>query len=91
MKHGHPLASLNRRAITLLQLSVLMTVVFLLSGVAKAATTINIHAIQTDLPNSPYMGDSVTTEGIVIAVLSDGFYIENSSSTSNCTDTTTLN
>lgn len=28
---------------------------------------------------SPYQGQSVTTTGIVIAVLSDGFYIENSS------------
>jgi hypothetical protein len=62
-----------------------------MAGMANAQTTVNIHAIQTDLPDSPYMGDSVTTEGIVIAILSDGFYIENSSSTSNCTDSTTLN
>jgi len=40
-------------------------------------TTVNIHAIQTDLPSSPYLAQSVTTTGIVIAVLSDGFYIEN--------------
>jgi uncharacterized protein len=43
-------------------------------------TTVNIHAIQSSLPASPYLGDSVTTTGIVIAVLSDGFYIENTSS-----------
>lgn len=40
-------------------------------------TTVNIHAIQTDLPSSPYLGQSVTTSGVVIAVLTDGFYIEN--------------
>jgi hypothetical protein len=40
-------------------------------------TTVNIHAIQTDLPSSPYLAQSVTTTGIVIAVLTDGFYIEN--------------
>jgi hypothetical protein len=45
-----------------------------------AQTTVNIHAIQTDLPASPYLGDTVTTSGIVIAVLSDGFYVENSPS-----------
>lgn len=62
-----------------------------LAGSIRAQTTVNIHAIQTDLPNSPYMGDSVTTEGIVTAVLADGFYIENSSSASNCTAVATLN
>jgi hypothetical protein len=41
------------------------------------AGTVNIHAIAVDLPNSPYLGDTVTTTGIVIAVLGDGFYIEN--------------
>lgn len=46
----------------------------------RGQTTVDIHAIQTDLPNSPYLGESVTTTGIVIAVLSDGFYIENPSS-----------
>ena len=46
----------------------------------NAQTTVNIHAIQTDLPSSPYLGQSVTTTGIVIAVLSDGFYIENPNS-----------
>lgn len=50
---------------------------FCLAGWVQAQTTVDIHAIQTDLPNSPYLGDSVTTTGIVIAVLSDGFYIEN--------------
>lgn len=47
---------------------------------AHGQTTVDIHAIQIDLPSSPYLGKSVTTTGIVIAVLSDGFYIENSSS-----------
>jgi hypothetical protein len=60
-------------------------------GAVQAQTTVNIHAIQTDLPNSPYLGDSVTTEGIVTALLADGFYIENSSSTSDCTAVATLN
>jgi hypothetical protein len=72
-------------------LQLLIVVLITMAGMANAQTTVNIHAIQTDLPDSPYMGDSVTTEGIVIAVLSDGFYIENSSSTSHCTDSTTLN
>lgn len=44
---------------------------------AKALTTVNINAIQSDLPASPYLGQTVTTTGIVIAVLPDGFYIEN--------------
>lgn len=47
---------------------------------AGAQTAVDIHAIQTNLPQSPYMGNSVTTTGIVIAVLSNGFYIENPSS-----------
>ncbi|MFT4111193.1 Ig-like domain repeat protein [Silvibacterium sp.] len=42
-----------------------------------ADSTVNIHAVQIDLPSSPYLGDTVTTIGIVVAVLSDGFYIEN--------------
>lgn len=50
-----------------------------LAGQAQAQTTVNIHAISVDLPASPYLGQSVTTTGIVIAVLSDGFYIENQS------------
>jgi uncharacterized protein len=49
-------------------------------GHARAQTTVNIHAIQIDLPSSPYLGYSVTTSGVVIAVLPDGFYIENLSS-----------
>jgi hypothetical protein len=48
-----------------------------LAKLVHAQTTVNIHAIQTDLPASPYLGQSVTTSGIVIGVLSDGFYIEN--------------
>lgn len=47
---------------------------------AGAATTVAIHAIQTDLPSSPYLAQTVTTTGIVIAVLSDGFYIETADS-----------
>ncbi len=44
---------------------------------AGAQTTVDIHAIQINLPQSPYLNKSITTTGIVIAVLSDGFYIEN--------------
>jgi hypothetical protein len=51
-----------------------------LAGLAGAQTTVDIHAIAVDLPNSPYLGESVTTTGIVVAVLSDGFYIENPNS-----------
>lgn len=43
---------------------------------------ISIHAIQT---SSPCTGSTVTTTGIVTAVLSDGFYIENSDSASKDT------
>jgi hypothetical protein len=61
-----------------------------LAGPAPAAAAtcttgswITIHAIQTDLPDSPCLGYTVTTTGIVTAVLSDGFYLENSNSTLN--------
>jgi hypothetical protein len=54
-------------------------VLFGLAGWAQAQTTVNIHAISVDLPKSPYLGKEVTTTGIVISVLSDGFYIENQS------------
>jgi hypothetical protein len=53
---------------------------------SSTVATVNIHDIQTNLPSSPCLGDTVTTSGIVIAVLSDGFYIENSSMDSDvCT------
>jgi hypothetical protein len=48
-----------------------------MAAIANAAATVDIHAIQDNLPKSPYLGQTVTTTGIVIAVLSDGFYIEN--------------
>lgn len=51
--------------------------VFTTCNESRAQTTVDIHAIQTDLPSSPYLGQSVTTAGIVIGVLSDGFYVEN--------------
>ncbi|MDR3727348.1 MAG: Ig-like domain repeat protein [Terracidiphilus sp.] len=64
--------------------------VLVLAGPAPAAAAtcttrswITIHAIQTDLPDSPCLGYTVTTTGIVTAVLSDGFYLENSNSTLN--------
>jgi hypothetical protein len=73
---------LHRAAVT-----VLCLMAFLLLGQRPAhascssntATTANIHAISVDLPGSPYLNCEVTTTGIVIAVLSDGFYIENQS------------
>jgi hypothetical protein len=49
-----------------------------LTGMVQAQTTADIHDISV-FPTSPYLNDSVTTTGIVIAVLSDGFYIENQS------------
>lgn len=59
----------------------MVSLVLLLSLPEDArATTVDIHAIQVDLPASPYLGQTVTTSGIVIAVLSNGFYIENPSS-----------
>ena len=61
-------------------LSLLLVAGLFLAKLVHAQTTVNIHAIQTDLPASPYLGQSVTTSGIVIGVLSDGFYIENAES-----------
>lgn len=55
----------------------------------KSYSQVNIHSIQTNLPNSPFLNSPVTTRGIVIAVLSDGFYIENASVT--CTTAADLN
>lgn len=45
----------------------------------RAATTVLIHAIMTGMPGSPYLGQTVTTTGVVIAVLGDGFYLESAS------------
>jgi hypothetical protein len=59
-------------------ISSLAVLLLCLAGEASAAT-VNIHAISVDMPSSPYLGQTVTTTGIVIAVLSDGFYIENQS------------
>ena len=47
------------------------------------ASSLDIHAIQSYSSGtyiSPYQGCMVSTTGIVIAVLSDGFYLENPSS-----------
>jgi predicted extracellular nuclease len=44
---------------------------------------ITLHAIQTDLPDLPCQGYTITTSGIVTAVLSDGFYLESADSTLN--------
>lgn len=49
-----------------------LLLLFCLPRWTLAQTTVNIHAIQTDLPNSPYLGQSITTGEIVAAVLSDG-------------------
>jgi predicted extracellular nuclease len=50
-------------------------------GTGWAQTAVDIHAIAVNMPASPYLystyGSNVSTTGIVIAVLSDGFYIEN--------------
>jgi len=61
------------------QFQALALLLICFTGSARAAT-VDIHAIAVDLPASPYLGQTVTTTGIVIAVLSDGFYIENASS-----------
>ena len=59
--------------------------------VADAQRSVNIHRIQSFLPNSPLMGETVSTEGIVTVVLRDGFYIENSYQTHWCLDPKLLN
>jgi hypothetical protein len=61
------------------------------TAIAKAQVKVNIHAIQTNLPNSPYLNQNVTTEGIVNAVLSDGFYIVNSYNQATCPGGAILN
>jgi uncharacterized protein len=70
---------------------VLLLPVFVLLGFGsrtQASSWISIHTIQTFTTNSSgtgyttsYMGSTVTTSGVVIAVLSDGFYIENDNGT----------
>jgi uncharacterized protein len=49
------------------------------ASTCTSGSWISIHAIQT---SSPCVGSTVTTTGIVTAVLSDGFYIQNSDSSS---------
>jgi uncharacterized protein len=84
---GRGLISLSgRRSHQLLLLLLIHLLTLFAPGFLEASTTVDIHAIQTNLPNSPYLGQTVTTTGIVIAVLSDGFYIENSTMDSDiCT------
>lgn len=62
--------------------------VFFAAGVRRAqaascttSSWTSLHSIQTGLPDSPCLGYTVTTSGIVTAVLSDGFYIESAGST----------
>jgi hypothetical protein len=59
-------------------------VLLCLSGWGRAQTAVNIHAIAVSMPASPYLystyGANISTTGIVVAVLSDGFYIENPTS-----------
>jgi len=50
---------------------------------SSSTTTADIHAIQSYSSGtyvSPYQGCMVTTTGVVIAVLTDGFYLENTTS-----------
>lgn len=43
---------------------------------ASAQTSLQIHDIMTNLPNSPYLGKSVSVSGIVVGVMNTGgFYI----------------
>jgi len=70
------LSRLLRAAVRIQASAILL---FCIAGWAQATTT-DIHKISVDLPASPYLGQTVTTTGIVVAVLSDGFYIENPSS-----------
>ncbi|MGO4515880.1 hypothetical protein AB4Y89_08810 [Terriglobus sp. 2YAB30_2] len=53
----------------------------LVASVGRAQTSVSIHDIMTSLPNSPYLGKSVSTSGIVVGVMSTGgFYISEPSS-----------
>jgi len=76
-----------RRRLAVLAALVCLTAV----AMAQAPIKINIHAIQTNLPNSPYLNQNVTTEGIVNTVLSDGFYIVNSYNQATCPGGAVLN
>ena len=71
-----------------MRLVAMLLVVLGCTQLASAASWVSIHAIQSFSKNSsgtgyttPYQNESVTTSGVVIAVLSDGFYIENAGST----------
>jgi hypothetical protein len=86
----HPVESCraqSRRVMSRLAVAAFIAL-FCIAGLVQAQTTVNIHGIQTDLPNSPYLNDQVTTTGIVIGVLSDGFYIENPESSWDSNDCT---
>lgn len=48
----------------------------LFSCAGLAQTSVSIHDIMTNMPNSPYLGKSVSTSGIVVGVMTTGgFYI----------------
>lgn len=47
-----------------------------------------IHTIQTGAPNSTYLGQAVTTTGVITGVLSNGFYIEAKDSAWDADDST---
>jgi hypothetical protein len=48
----------------------------LLGQDAEAHTTLQIHDIMTNLPNSPYLDQSVYVSGIIVGVMNTGgFYI----------------
>jgi len=54
-----------------------MAMSLLVAGrVADAQTSVSIHDIMTNLPNSPYLGVNVSVSGIVVGVMdTGGFYI----------------
>lgn len=94
--HGFVPSSVRRNSHRYLPL--LLLLLLFAPGFAKAQTTVNIHTIQTKQSatatnlDSAYLGQPVTTEGIVTAKLADGFYIENSDTTTTCPrNTATLN
>ena len=78
------------RAAGIRVLLVLLALIFG-TGACSAQKSVNIHRIQSFLPDSPMYGSNVLTQGLVTLVLHDGFYIENSYETHWCLDPTILN
>ena len=72
--HAYPF--LLPRTVAALPLLIILASLMLLGQDAEAHTTLQIHDIMTNLPNSPYLDQSVYVSGIIVGVMNTGgFYI----------------